>query len=281
MSQPFFMLDYHSLSIDHPKLGQVAVIPWDTEIFGFPVGKYKIGDPEYLALNQKIFHHSLMDWANSNNAELISVSAPADDFRTLSILRELGFHYVDCSLRATLRRIQSMDFSAAPSSLRPAQPEDQESVELLAAKIFNSGHYCADHRFPPALAHKRFQQWLRNAFLFQSPGTYILVQGAPGNIKGFSHFERKGDLADIRIAGIDINSKSGIGRSGFTLYRDTIRAVKELGMKNAVAVVYAANTAALNLHTTLGFRFSHSEAQLHWHSPHAPHLIDLKNGKLS
>lgn len=276
MSQPAFVLDYHSLSTDHPEFGQVAVIPWDTEIFGFPVGKYKVGNPDYLALNQTTFLYSLMDWVSSNRVELISASTPADDFKTLTILRELGFHSVDCSLRATLRKIQSMDFSASPSTLRPAQPEDQESVELLAGEIFNSGHYCADRRFPPALAHKRFRQWLRNAFLSTDPGTHIFVQGAPGNIRGFSHFERKGDLADIRIAGINSNSQSGIARSGFSLYRDTIRAVKELGMKNAVAVVYAANTAALNLHAILGFRFSHSEAQLHWHAPNAPHLVDFK-----
>ena len=33
------------LDVGHPEWGKVFVVPWDTEIFGFPVGAYEPGDP--------------------------------------------------------------------------------------------------------------------------------------------------------------------------------------------------------------------------------------------
>lgn len=75
----------HPLDENRPAWGRVFVVPWDTDIFGFPVGSYEPGDAEAIHPDLDAFGEQLRAWATVQRVELVSSTVGADDrvWRTL------------------------------------------------------------------------------------------------------------------------------------------------------------------------------------------------------
>ena len=73
------------LDPSHSEWGTVYVVPWDTDIFGFPVGTYTPGEPEAIRSELRAVGERLRVWAAAQGVELVSCTVPADDraWRTL------------------------------------------------------------------------------------------------------------------------------------------------------------------------------------------------------
>ena len=276
--RPTFEASYTPLSSDCDlNWGRVAVLPWDTEIFGFPVGQYVIGDLRAVTTAQQECRRLLAGWAQCNSVELVSCCVPGDDPLGLGILSRLGFTMMDFRLRVTLPRLQSVHLPPCRLTIRPAEPADLAPIERIAGAAFSSGRYHNDAWFPRQLANRRYRMWIHHALSSPGPSTRIYVAGPTGRVSGFFHVEVRGDEGDLRLGAVDVSLESGI--AGFSLYAGTVGALKSEGVRRVTALVSAANTAVMNLYAALGFRFSQPEAVCHWHAASAPHLIAL--GKVS
>jgi hypothetical protein len=261
---------FRPLDDDVPGWGTAALLPWDAEIFGFPVAAWQPGDPRAIAASLDACRRCLEAWASTHQAELIGCTVPADDRAWRAVLPELGFSVVEQTVRIMLR-LQA--FSAPPPAtpVRLAAAADREEIEEIAGHAFRHGRYHADPRFPPELADRRYRHWIRNALGSKDPLDRVYVLGHPGTVKGFFQLRLNEDRAEVGIIAV---AKALQGSpAGPDLVIGTQLALKADGARWITSKVSAANLGLLNLVTHLGYRLRRPEAVFHWHSPMARYLL--------
>ncbi len=283
MTNDSWKIETQPLAIEYSNWGEIGVIPWDSDIFGFRVATFNAGEAAPQARDCEKFQRSLESWAKTHDVELIGASVPvesrevgADDVLRANwswMFSQTGWTVVEQALRVTLTGLKTQQFKADLPVLRLAQPRDRTAVEEIAQHAFRHGRYCADVRFPFALAQLRYLRWMSNAFNSLESGdetTRIYLIGSDG-VDGFMHVTVDGDVADLRLAAVD--SATASARSGYNLYNSTLLALQQSGVRRVTSKIAASNIAVMKLYTALGFRFSDPEWVFHWHAPDAPHLL--------
>lgn len=270
-----FQFKFRPCSASAPGWGDVAVIPWDTEIFGFPVGVYRPADARALAADLAAFRRTLEAWARQQRVQLISASVPAAPGELAALLLEAGFVPVETSVHAVLNGVQRAQFLPALLPVRPAEPGDRSDIERISETAFDFGRYHADPRFPRRLADRRYQRWVVNA-LASGGNDLFYVAGLPGRILGFMHVVVDGTSADLRLAAVDRAVQGG--NVGYSLYAGTLEALRRAGVRRAEGKLSPTNVGVLNVFAALGFRFSRPETAFHWHAPEAPDLLSRHHG---
>jgi hypothetical protein len=261
---------FRPLDDDTPGWGTVAILPWDAEIFGFPVAAWQPGDPGAIAADLDGFRRRFEAWAGTHQVELVGCTVVADDRAWRALLPELGFSVVEQTVRIMLR-LQA--FSAPPPAtpVRLAAADDGQHIEEIAGHAFRHGRYHADPRFPPELADRRYRHWIRNAFGSKDSLDRVYVLGHPGTVKGFFQLQLNEDRAEVGIIAV---AKALQGSpAGPELVIGTQLALKAEGVRWITSKVSAANLGLINLVAHLGYRFRRPEAVFHWHSPSARHLL--------
>jgi len=256
-----YQLTYEALS-DDPATGAAAIIPWDTEIFGFPVASFRIGSGERVP-EVAAFQSAFTRWARLQGVVVCSaVLAPAHSLWR-NLLSQTGFEFVDLSLQVTLS-LSGAKLPPVRSSLRLAVPEDHAAIEEIAAGSFSHGRYHADPRFPQNLADRRYAHWVRNALVHPNEVDRVYVLEEGGKVAGFYHVTVEGDLSDLRLAAVAPEWKNTM--LGVDLYIAMLHELRQGKVRRIVTSISAMNTSILNLYSTLGFRFSTPEIVYHWHS---------------
>ena len=259
-----FHLQYEELCPGNPVLGTVAVIPWDSDIFGFKVASYRLPPDAPPDDIHNMLGASLSGWATANAVVLCSCAVPATDRYWRGCLPQAGFHLVNFSLQVSLNGLQIAKLPAARAELREATPADHESIKRIAAAGFQHGRYHADPRFPRELADRRYSQWMTNALSGDDPQDRVFVLGEIGRVQGFYHVTIERDVSDLRLASVAPEFKGTM--LGFDLYASILHVLKQRGVRRVVASISAANTAVMNVFAALGFRFSQPEMIYHWHA---------------
>jgi hypothetical protein len=267
-----FEANYFPIQEDLAELGQIAMLPWDTDIFGFPVADYRPGALGELADATGRLATRLERWANQESVELVGCRIPSEPAALGSFLESAGFRFVEFQLRATLPRLRVEELAPPRITVRPARDADREAVVQIAGSAFLLGRYHADPQFPRPLADRRYRVWIERALAEPTPGTLVEVVGQEGAARGFLHAELEKAAADIRLAAVD---REAAGIAGPELYRGALRELASRGATQATARISAANTAVLNIYASLGFRFHEPELVFHWHAPMAKHLIPI------
>jgi GNAT superfamily N-acetyltransferase len=245
-------------------LGRACVLPWDTDIFGFPVAVYQIGTDQLDAAQRIEFGDAFLAWARHNQVSLCACTIPAGSRFWKSYLPELEFRFVDFLLRPFLNGLQTAPLPQARSVLRSAQRGDWEAIEAIAAQSFRHGRYHADPVFPPELADLRYRRWIRNALTGENAVDRVYVMGEPGSVQGFYHVTVEGDVSDLRLAALKPELRGTL--LGFDLYVSMLQVLKSLGVRRVITSISAGNTAVMNVYSMLGFRLSEPEIVYHWHA---------------
>jgi hypothetical protein len=258
------------LDAERPEWGRVFVVPWDTEIFGFPVGTYDPGDARAVHAGREAFGGQFRAWASSRQVELVSCAVEADERVWRTVLPELGFTCVEQTLDLAFR-VQA--YAAAPPSrpVRLATVDDHAQIEEIAGRTFRHGRYNADPRFPPALADRRYRHWVRSACTSASPADRVYVVGKPGSVKGFFQLRLAEDRAEVGIMGVAESAKGS--PAALDLMTGMHLDLKGLGIRWITAKISAGNTRVINLVAHFGYRFRSAKATFHWHAPDARHLL--------
>jgi hypothetical protein len=275
MAMDSFRPDYHALSDLFPEWGRIALLPWDEEIFGFPVADFQLGPNPPRIQELPLFVDALAQFSAISKAQLISTRARGDDMGAIALLEQIGFSLVDFSLMATTSRFKTALSSSSGTALREATAEDHPSICRIAGTAFHFGRYHTDPRFPRELANARYVHWIRNALSGSNPSNFVFVLGQPGEVVGFMDAVICDGRADLRLGAID--PQKNLGFAGILLYADSILAVQEHGAKSVFAKIAAANTPVMNVFSMLGFQFSKPEATFHWHAPNSSNIVDGKS----
>jgi hypothetical protein len=261
---------FRPLEDDAPGWGRVAILPWDTDIFGFPVAAWQPGDPGAIAADLKTVRERFQEWASTHQVELVACTVVADDRVWRALLPELGFSVVEQTVRIMLR-LQVFTAPPPTTPVRLADADDGQHVEEIAGHAFRHGRYSADPRFPQELADRRYRRWVSNALHSADPLDRVYVLGHPGSVKGFFQLRLNKDRAEVGIIAV---AKALHGSpAGPDLVIGTQLALKPEGVRWITSKVSAANLGLLNLVAHLGYRFRQPEAVFHWHAPDARHLL--------
>lgn len=267
---------YDALSAESPEWGLVAVLPSDTECFGFAVGDWRPGNSRSLARARDRLSVALQAWAKRNRVELVSARVAADDAEGRLVLELLGFEFVHCNIDAEILDLQRAALPDARHPVRPADPSDHAELIRIAEQSFRLDRYHADARFPAGLPERRHRRWMEGLLSETQPRVRTYTTGEPGRPRGLFSVKPLGERAwEIQLAAVDVSRQgSGIGSS---LFAGSLAALKGEGAQRCLGKFYAANTPIMNVFARAGFRFSAAQALYHWHSPEAAHLRALED----
>ena len=133
-----FQAEYSFLSAESPGWGKIALLPWDEEIFGFPVADLQLGPDQPPAEHLHLFKEALEKFSAKTNAQLVSAHARGDDMASMAFIEKAGFSLVDFSLLATTSRFKTALLSSSGSALRQASENDHESIFNIAGNASDS-----------------------------------------------------------------------------------------------------------------------------------------------
>ena len=266
-----FQAAYHDLSLEHPEWGRVAVLPWDSDLFGFGVGDFKPGKAADVFRDRGSIAARLTSWSQTESVELIGCSVTSAEGAWRALLPHLGFAYVDSTLTYTLPKLQTVQFGRKHAPVRLATREDEPAVLRICETGFRAGRYHADPLFPLTLANARYRRWLANEFESLGETNRIYVAGEVGAAIGFTHVRVNGTEAYITIGGADPAVQSSV--LPFAVFIGTLEALRDSGVRRAQSKLSAANTPMLNLASYAGSRFSEPETVFHWRRPGSAHLV--------
>lgn len=261
-----FEVDYVPIVTNQPDLGKVAILPWDTEIFEFPVGEYRLGGqlPDSRLMDD--FKEHLLRWVEKEEAALLFCSSPQQKNDVKLFLQDIGFNFVDLSMQVVQPRLQNSELPPMRSmKVAKANIHEHKAIEEIASTAFQHGRYHADPLFPQQLANLRYKRWVQNVFQEQSEHVHLFVIEMKERIQGFFHVVIKDNRADLRLGAVAKNDEAGL--LGYYLYLGVLHELKKMGIRNVVGRISAANISVINIYARLGFHFANPEIAYHWHTP--------------
>jgi hypothetical protein len=231
-----FTVNYGPLEGRTSDKGKIAILSWDSEIFGFGVADYE--PPAETSVEPDVLAGSLAAWEKRNAVQIVSCRVSAGSAALADRLQAAGFRFVELQLRATLPRLLGTNLRDPRLTVRAPAPEDHSRLLEIAGTAFLFGRYHADPRFPRVLADRRYRTWIKGALAKHSQ-TRLFVAGPLGQPVGFLHAVVAERVADIRLAGVDPNS-SGI--AGPELFLGALKGFAAEGVERVTARLSAANT---------------------------------------
>lgn len=264
-----FNTSFHPLEVKNPEAGQVRTLPWDNEIFGFPVGEYNATDSSYFCRYPDRVSNALDLWAAKESVRLVSCELDAGDFERMRHIQECGFRYVDTSLKATAYNLMALRIPPVKLPVRLAHMSERDAIAEIAYRSFRFGRYHQDPVFPFHLACERYRRWIHKAMdTFKKDENSdtderIYVFTIQEAVAGFLHLVIKGVEADLRLGGIDKKYQGSI--YGVGLFCQVFNKLREEGIKKLSAKISAVNLDIVNMYGAMGFKFADAVAIFHRH----------------
>ena len=243
---------------------KAEILPWDAEIFGFPVGELSLHGEAVLSAELDEARSSLQEWARRTGARLAAASIDAGRLDWAAALPLLGFRCVDASLRMTLPNLRRRRKVLSAGGVRRAVPADHPGLVAIASTAFDFGRYHRDALFPRALADRRFGEWMRRSLSEGAASDRFCVLGPEGAPRAFMFARADGARAELLLGGVSREHANGL--LGPQLFEGSLAALESEGVRSASAKISAANTAVLNLYAGIGFAASDAGFVYHWHS---------------
>ena len=240
---------------------QVAEIPWDTKLFGYPVAEVKSFDLG-LGTQQTIGFDSLGEWLKDHDIKLCSVRVPLDCVSNIHAFEAFGFRFVELGYCPTLRDLQNFEVQGDESLvISLAGSADQATLEHIADGGFPYGRFHQDPRIDSQMGDKRYSQWVANAFANSKQEVLKVTQNEA--IVGF--FVNEYPDAQSTFWSLTAISREFRGASiGKRVWKAMIAREKSNHRQTISTSISSHNIPVMNLYVSLGFRFPAPVVTLHW-----------------
>jgi hypothetical protein len=260
-----FELNYKPFSISSGmEAWKIALIPWDTETFGFRISDLQTATPEDPTVTATLLRAALGKYCQENQVQLITTTVSKEEKIISRLLQEVGFYFIDLSMTVKYEHLEFISAAGLDGfSLAPATSEEFEILLKLSGTVFKHGRYHQDPLFSRSLADKRYQDWLRRT---QCPDSEQLLLTARINrdICGFSIVGYKGSEGYLHLNAIDPRWQGK--HAGLRLISQSLAFLREKGATTVFSKISACNLAAVNLHSFLKARFVNPQLLFHRHS---------------
>jgi GNAT superfamily N-acetyltransferase len=256
-----FELQFEPLDANLPEYGRLALVPWDSETFGFRIADLDI-DPARMPLDGRKFSRALESWTQDNDVQLVGASVSASALPQIDFLQAAGFRFLDITLRVNYPRLQSATLAPSMIELRRGRAADVPAVLAIAGSAFSHGRYHADSNIDRDRANQRYRDWVHRAASSGGPQE-LYVAVCDDEIRAFALIEMSGQAGRFHLLGVSPEWQGS--PLGLHAMAATLRTFQSLGATAVESKISAANTSALNLHAYLGAQFHSPAALLHRH----------------
>jgi ribosomal protein S18 acetylase RimI-like enzyme len=233
--------------------------PWLTTTGGLPSYRLRTDADVLEALSDLRSPASAEVHCLLEGEAFIYAKLPVSPTNPVGTLEELGFRVIDTGLGFA----KQLDGGPAPTraSVRPATPEDEESVTRVAARAFTMSRFHLDPLFGSERANRVKEAWAR-AYFAGERGEEMVVAERDGDLVGFLLLLRP----DAATAVIDLIGMvedahgAGLGEAMIALGTTLLPGVSTMTMHTQ-----AANVGAVRFYERLGFTFTGATYCLHAH----------------
>lgn len=235
-------------------------IPWDSEIFGFPVAAIE-GITVTDGHDARRGFAEYQKWVRSQSIQLVSCRLPHERLESSMFLERHDFRFVEMVLHPTLRELQSLPEVETSLDVEPVLESELAQVVAMAERAFGWERYHVDPRMDSRLADQRYGRWVRNSF--RDPRQQLLKIVLGSDIAGFFVIENQEDgTVYWHLTALEPELKGK--KIGVQVWRSMIAHSRKAGMDRILTTIAARNTPVLNLYSKLNFRFAPPEMTLHW-----------------
>lgn len=252
-SRELLHLELPGLALDY------FLVPWDTDIFGFPVGQI-----ERIAVTgpgASADFAAFEAWRAQEGIRLVSCRLPHDRLVESMFLEQHGFRFVEMVYSPRLEHLETVKATPEGPRIEPATEADRPGIEGVAGSAFSTGRFLLDHRIDATLSAERYRVWVRNSF--ENPRHSVLKATIGDALVGFFIVEDKDDgTAYWHLTAI---APGWQGRGiGTALWKGMVARHHATGRTAVETTISAHNTPVINLYARLGFRFQPPEMTFHW-----------------
>jgi RimJ/RimL family protein N-acetyltransferase len=239
---------------------EAFLVPWDTEIFGFPVAQIRrieIGDGARPTRLLERFD----DWCTERDIRLVSCRLDHTRLQESMALEDLGFRFVEMVYEPRLDSLEGLPEPRQAVDVAEAGPADIDPIESIAHDVFTTGRYLLDWRLPPELSKRRYARWVRTSF--EGEDQTVLKTEVDGALVGFFIVERRPNDAVYWHLTAIAPGWQGQGL-GLSVWQAMLRRHEADGASTVRTTISGHNVPALNLYARLGFSFSAPQMTFHW-----------------
>ena len=239
---------------------ECSLVPWDSEIFGFPVAQIS-----RVELAEDAQPAELLDafeaWCVSHKVRLVSSRLDHMQLRESMALEELGFRFVETVYRPRLDAFGSVAAPRHDIQVAEATPADVAVIEEIAYTSFTTGRFLLDHRLPSELSKRRYSTWVRTSS--ESPRQTVLKAEVGGNLVGFFIVEHRPDQSVYWHLTAIAPKWQGKGM-GMSLWQTMLLRHRAEGASFVETTISGHNLPIINLYARLGFSFGSAQMTFHW-----------------
>ena len=237
-------------------------VPWDTEVFGFPVaeiGDARLGDGANAEVVEVL--QALDAWCAEHGVELVSCRLDNLQLRESMALEALGFRFVETVFEPRMELDAEIAQPRRAIRVEEAGPHDSGAIDEIARDAFTTGRFLLDPRLPPELSGARYANWVRTSL--EMPSHRVLKAHINGALFGFFIVEHRNDGTVYWHLTAVAPGMQGQGL-GLDLWRTMLLRHRAEGATRVETTISGHNLAAINLYARLGFRFASSRMTFHW-----------------
>lgn len=247
-----------------PTPWSIAVVPWDTETFGFGVSDLRPCYAKNTVFDACLLEDALTDYASNQQVALITTSISSDEHAASFLLQQANFRFIDLSLRVHYESCNpAAPLNHLPAlSVFPAAAEDIDTLVDMAGNSFQHGRYHQDNQICRSLADQRYRDWIRRC-LHPDNAQEILTVKTGNSICGFSIVELKKDQGYLHLHAIDSQWRGK--KFGYAMIIQSLNYLYQSGAKSVDTKISASNLGAVNMHSRLNGHFTAADYLLHWH----------------
>ncbi len=235
-----------------------TVLPWDSEFFGFRIGRLATSRLTPGSLR------ATLAWAAAEKLRCAYFFAQADDAETLVLAHEGGFRFVDMRMELAVDLPAALDRPASPV-LRAAVAADLPDLEALARISHDDTRFFKDPAFPADRSAELYAAWIRRDF---QRHRILVATDESGHIAGYVTCQTENAPAIGRIGLIAVAEtarRRGLGRA---LVTGALQWFHGEGLRHVRVVTQASNVPAQRVYQSLGFRTAETGATFHrWFDP--------------
>jgi ribosomal protein S18 acetylase RimI-like enzyme len=254
------ILPMDSTTIDSEgALLECALVPWDSEIFGFPVARIdRIEVPDGASPGGIL--RAFNDWCAGRDVRLVSCRIGHDKLRESMALEGHGFRFVEMVYGPLLESFDGIEEPRHAIDVSEAGQRDLEAIEEIAHEAFSTGRFLLDWRLDPELGRRRYANWVRTSL--GSSSQVVLKAVTADGLVGFFIVEHRPDRSVYWHLTAVAPRWQGRGL-GLSLWQTMLQRHRAEGVSSVATTISGHNIAALNLYARLGFSMASSQMTFH------------------
>lgn len=239
---------------------EVDLVPWDTEVFNFPIAHITALIVEDITQANLVFD-MLHQWVRALDVRMISCRLPHEQLRETFLLEQQGFRFIEMVLHPVMENLQKIKLPDSVFHVSKVPDYEVGVIQNMAETCFSHERFHMDPRLSTELANVRYGRWVKNTI---KSNRQLLLKIENGNeILAFFVIEENQDRGvywHLTAVAPEFQGK-GHGRN---VWLAMLAYHQANGIEQVSTTISARNTPVLSLYSQLQFRFTPPEMTFHW-----------------